>query len=188
MSELVLTPAEQAFLRALNELGGDDLDRIDLVTTAQGLERMPSVPDVTFLTLAPDWLCEVLSPSTERIDRGRSCATVCGRSWRCIRVTRRYAPSRSTRSIWRSRSCGLDPLCVTVVMYRHGASCSFAADCAGSDLGSSRSAASAGRRSGVPVGVGAAGLHDRGAKGGSLYVRRPSPGSLQGSTSAKVAR
>ena len=34
-------------------------------------ERMPTVPDVAFFTLAPDWLCEVLSPSTEAIDRGK---------------------------------------------------------------------------------------------------------------------
>ena len=32
-------------------------------------ERMPRVPHVAFFTLAPDWLCEVLSPSTESIDR-----------------------------------------------------------------------------------------------------------------------
>ena len=34
-------------------------------------ERMPTIPDEAFFTLAPDWACEVLSPSTERIDRGR---------------------------------------------------------------------------------------------------------------------
>jgi Uma2 family endonuclease len=34
-------------------------------------EHMPAIPDVAFFTLAPDWVCEVLSPSTERIDRGR---------------------------------------------------------------------------------------------------------------------
>jgi Uma2 family endonuclease len=34
-------------------------------------ERMPVIPDAPFFTLAPDWVCEVLSPSTERIDRGR---------------------------------------------------------------------------------------------------------------------
>jgi Uma2 family endonuclease len=34
-------------------------------------ERLPAVPDEPFLTLAPDWACEVLSPSTERTDRGR---------------------------------------------------------------------------------------------------------------------
>ena len=32
-------------------------------------ERMPSVPSVAHFTLAPDWACEVLSPSTESIDR-----------------------------------------------------------------------------------------------------------------------
>ena len=32
-------------------------------------ERMPTVPNVAYFTLAPDWLCEVLSPSTEVIDR-----------------------------------------------------------------------------------------------------------------------
>lgn len=32
-------------------------------------ERMPELPDAAFLTLAPDWTCEVLSPSTEDLDR-----------------------------------------------------------------------------------------------------------------------
>ena len=31
-------------------------------------ERMPTVPDVAYLTLAPDWVCEVLSPSTRKLD------------------------------------------------------------------------------------------------------------------------
>jgi len=34
-------------------------------------ERMPSMPDGAFFTLAPDWVCEILSPSTERVDRGK---------------------------------------------------------------------------------------------------------------------
>src|SRR5437867_12251474 len=34
-------------------------------------ERMPLLPDVAAFTLAPDWVCEVISPSTARIDRGR---------------------------------------------------------------------------------------------------------------------
>jgi Uma2 family endonuclease len=34
-------------------------------------ERMPEFPDVPFCTLAADWVCEILSPSTERLDRGR---------------------------------------------------------------------------------------------------------------------
>lgn len=32
-------------------------------------ERMPSVPHDAYLTVAPDWACEVISPSTEDIDR-----------------------------------------------------------------------------------------------------------------------
>ena len=34
-------------------------------------ERLPAMPEEAFFSLAPDWVCEVLSPSTERIDRGR---------------------------------------------------------------------------------------------------------------------
>ena len=34
-------------------------------------ERMPSFPLVPYFTLAPDWVCEVVSPSTGRIDRSR---------------------------------------------------------------------------------------------------------------------
>ncbi len=35
-------------------------------------ERMPGIgEDVVYFTLAPDWLCEVLSPSTEAFDRAR---------------------------------------------------------------------------------------------------------------------
>jgi Uma2 family endonuclease len=34
-------------------------------------ERLPTIPDAAFLTLAPDWICEIVSPSTERLDRSR---------------------------------------------------------------------------------------------------------------------
>jgi Uma2 family endonuclease len=34
-------------------------------------ERLPSFPDVPFFDLAPDWICEILSPSTARVDRIR---------------------------------------------------------------------------------------------------------------------
>ena len=33
-------------------------------------ERMPEMPDTVGFTLAPDWVCEVLSPSTAALDRG----------------------------------------------------------------------------------------------------------------------
>ena len=34
-------------------------------------ERLPTLPADAYLTVAPDWICEVVSPSTEVIDRGR---------------------------------------------------------------------------------------------------------------------
>ena len=37
-------------------------------------ERMPTFPDAAFITLAPDWVCEVLSLSTEKIDRSKKLA------------------------------------------------------------------------------------------------------------------
>ena len=33
-------------------------------------ERMPEMPHVAAFELAPDWICEVLSPSTAKLDRG----------------------------------------------------------------------------------------------------------------------
>jgi Uma2 family endonuclease len=32
-------------------------------------ERLPTLPDTAYLETPPDWLCDVLSPSTQRIDR-----------------------------------------------------------------------------------------------------------------------
>lgn len=34
-------------------------------------ERMPKLPEEAFFTVAPDWICEVLSPSTEAYDRAQ---------------------------------------------------------------------------------------------------------------------
>ncbi len=33
--------------------------------------RVPELPDAPYMTLAPDWICEVLSPSTEALDRNQ---------------------------------------------------------------------------------------------------------------------
>lgn len=38
-------------------------------------ERMPELPDTAAFELAPDWVCEVLSPSTETLDRVRKMAS-----------------------------------------------------------------------------------------------------------------
>jgi Uma2 family endonuclease len=32
-------------------------------------ERMPKLPETAFFELPPDWICEILSPSTARVDR-----------------------------------------------------------------------------------------------------------------------
>lgn len=48
---------------------GDDVLVPDLAGWRH--ERMPRIKDVPFFTLAPDWVCEVISPSTGRIDRAR---------------------------------------------------------------------------------------------------------------------
>jgi len=36
-----------------------------------GRERLPSYPDAAFFDLAPDRVCEVVSPATGRLDRVR---------------------------------------------------------------------------------------------------------------------
>lgn len=47
------------------------------------------------LTVAPDWLCEVLSPRTEAYDRGPSCACIAARAWAmCGSSTRPCARSK----------------------------------------------------------------------------------------------
>lgn len=48
---------------------GDDVLVPDLAGWRR--ERLPELPAAAYLTLAPDWICEVLSPSTEAIDRGQ---------------------------------------------------------------------------------------------------------------------
>ncbi len=40
-------------------------------------ERMPEMPDAAYFTLAPDWVCEALSPSTSRLDRGEKMDVYC---------------------------------------------------------------------------------------------------------------
>ncbi len=48
---------------------GDDILVPDLAGWRR--TRLPKLPNAPFVTLAPDWVCEVLSPSTERIDRAK---------------------------------------------------------------------------------------------------------------------
>ncbi|MEA2491946.1 MAG: hypothetical protein QOH21_3738 [Acidobacteriota bacterium] len=48
---------------------GTDVYVPDLVAWRR--ERMPQIPDAQGFTLVPDWACEVVSPYTARLDRGR---------------------------------------------------------------------------------------------------------------------
>ncbi len=50
-------------------LGEDDVVVPDLAGWRRG--RMPHFPDTAAFTLAPDWVCEVVSPGTERLDRAK---------------------------------------------------------------------------------------------------------------------
>lgn len=61
-------------------------------------ERMPEIRNVPFFTLAPDWICEVVSPTTERHDR--------------LKKMRLYA-KEAVRNLWL-----LDPLKRTLEAYR----------------------------------------------------------------------
>ena len=46
---------------------GDDVLVPDLAGWRR--DRLPHIPDAPWISLAPDWVCEVASPSTERIGR-----------------------------------------------------------------------------------------------------------------------
>lgn len=48
---------------------GSDILVPDLAGWRRG--RMPEIPDAPYFDLAPDWVCEVLSPSTYAVDRGK---------------------------------------------------------------------------------------------------------------------
>ena len=61
-------------------------------------ERMPEMPDVAAFELAPDWVCEVLSPGTAKIDRAHK--------------MRHYATAR-VGHVWL-----VDPAATTLEVYR----------------------------------------------------------------------
>jgi Uma2 family endonuclease len=61
-------------------------------------ERLPVLQNVPFFTLAPDWVCEIVSPSTGRIDRSRK--------------MRHYAAD-AVATLWL-----VDPLAQTLEVYR----------------------------------------------------------------------
>lgn len=67
-------------------------------------ERLPEVKDVPALTLAPDWICEVLSPSTAGIDRVEK-MEILGAGGSFVRLAR--GPCRALARDLRARRCTL---------------------------------------------------------------------------------
>ena len=51
---------------------GDDIIVPDMAGWRRS--RLPVLPDAAAITMAPDWVCEVLSPSTEAVDRAKKLA------------------------------------------------------------------------------------------------------------------
>ncbi len=47
-------------------------------------ERMPQLPDAAWFELPPDWVCEVLSPSTARVDRVQKMPVYAEYGVRCL--------------------------------------------------------------------------------------------------------
>lgn len=61
-------PGGWLFLPEVDVRLGPDVVAPDLAGWRR--ERLPAVPDTTPVALAPDWVCEVISPRTETLDRG----------------------------------------------------------------------------------------------------------------------
>ena len=73
-------------------------------------ERMPEYPDTAYFTLAPDWVCEVLSASTRRHDLHRKRPIYAGAGvphLRGIRLHRSRGRARSSAFDLRDGECGL---------------------------------------------------------------------------------
>jgi len=67
-------------------------------------ERMPVVPNVPWFELAPDWLCEVASPATARLDRSLKLARYhragVGHVWLVEPLQRRIEVFRRSEEGW----------------------------------------------------------------------------------------
>jgi Uma2 family endonuclease len=68
------------------------------------LERLPRLPDTPYFDVAPDWLCEVLSPSTARLDRAKKLRVYAeagvGHVWLVDPVTRTLEVLRRDGTRW----------------------------------------------------------------------------------------
>ncbi len=68
------------------------------------MARMPRLPETAFFPIAPDWICEVLSPSTEMIDRAKKLRIYARESvrhaWLVDPVTHTLEVMRLERGAW----------------------------------------------------------------------------------------
>ncbi len=81
-------------------------------------ERMPRLPDTAYFPLAPDWVCEVLSPSTEALDRSRKLPVYAGHgvghAWLVDPVQRTLEVLRNEGGRWAlvATHAGADTVCL----------------------------------------------------------------------------
>jgi Uma2 family endonuclease len=68
------------------------------------LERLPRLPAAPYFELAPDWVCEILSPSTQQFDRDKKlsvyAAAGVGHVWLVDPLARSLEVLRRTESAW----------------------------------------------------------------------------------------
>ena len=97
---------------------GDDVVVPDLAGWRR--ERVPALADTAGIAAVPDWVCEVLSPSTARLDRGRKLAVYAragvGHAWlvdplaRTVEVLRRDGAHWVIVGVWSDDAVvGLEP-------------------------------------------------------------------------------
>ncbi len=81
---------------------GDDIVVPDLAGWRR--ERLARVPDAPWISFAPDWVCEALSPSTRRLDRGKKLAVYAregvGHTWLLDAEARTLELYRRTPEGW----------------------------------------------------------------------------------------
>jgi len=81
-------------------------------------DRMATLPTEAFFSLTPDWVCEVLSPSTERIDRARKLRIYAeagvGHAWLLDPIQGTLEVLRLRDGVWTIAGVmsGDDPVCV----------------------------------------------------------------------------
>jgi Uma2 family endonuclease len=81
---------------------GDDVLVPDLAAWRR--ERMSRLPDEAYFTIAPDWVCEVISPSSGRLDRVRKMPIYAregvGHLWLVDPLARTLEVYRASESAW----------------------------------------------------------------------------------------